>query len=141
LVSDPPIDRAAHTIADGENLEIEAAATGKVTFAGPTGTLRLDESWGFTGKVANFRGQDSIDLADVAFGAETTLGYAGNGTGGTLKAGDGIHSARIAPLGTYMASSFAAASDGHGGTLISTTVETAGHTALSVAVSPLLPHG
>jgi hypothetical protein len=31
--------------------------------------------------------------------------------------------------------------DGHGRTLISTTVETAGHTALSVAVSPLLPHG
>jgi hypothetical protein len=141
LVSDPPIDHAAHTIAAGETLEIEAAATGKVTFAGPTGTLRLDESWGFTGKVASFRGQDFIDLADITFGAQTTLGYSGNGAGGTLKVGDGIHSARIALLGTYMASSFAAASDGHGGTLISTTAETAGLAAVSVAVSPLLPHG
>jgi hypothetical protein len=85
----------------------------------------LDESWGFTGKVANFRGQDFIDLADITFGAQTTLGYAGNGTGGTLKVKDGVHSARIALLGSYMASSFAAASDGHGGTLISTTAETA----------------
>jgi hypothetical protein len=141
LVSDPPIDHAAHTIAAGETLEIEAAATGKVTFAGPTGTLRLDESWGFTGKVASFRGQDFIDLADITFGAQTTLGYSGNGASGTLKVGDGIHSARIALLGTYMASSFAAASDGHGGTLISTTAETAGLAAVSVAVSPLLPHG
>ena len=140
-VSDPPIDHAAHTIAAGETLEIEAAATGKVTFAGPTGTLRLDESWGFTGKVASFRGQDFIDLADITFGAQTTLGYSGNGASGTLKVGDGIHSARIALLGTYMASSFAAASDGHGGTLISTTAETAGLAAVSVAVSPLLPHG
>jgi hypothetical protein len=86
--------------------------------------LRLDESWGFTGKVDNFRGQDLIDLADLTFGAQTTLAYAGNGTGGTLKVGDGIHSARIALLGTYMASSFAAASDG--GTLISTSAEAAG---------------
>jgi hypothetical protein len=37
----------------------------------------LDESWGFTGKVANFRGQDFIDLADITFGAQTTLGCAG----------------------------------------------------------------
>jgi hypothetical protein len=136
LVSDPQIDHAAHIIADGETLEIEAAATGKVTFAGATGTLRLDESWGFTGKVANFRGQDLIDLADITFGAQTTLAYAGNSTGGTLKVADGIHSARIALLGTYMASSFAAASDGHGGTLISTTAEAAGPIALSMAVVP-----
>jgi hypothetical protein len=142
LVSDPPIDHAAHTIADGGTLEIEAAATGKVTFAGPTGTLRLDESWGFTGKVADFRGQDLMDLADLTFGAQTTLAYAGNSTGGTLKVGDGIHAARIALLGTYMASSFTAASDGHGGTLISTTAEAAGTgtNALSMAVPPVLPH-
>jgi hypothetical protein len=142
LVSDPPIDHDAHTIADGGTLEIEAAATGKVTFAGPTGTLRLDESWGFSGKVADFRGQDLIDLADLTFGAQTTLAYAGNSTGGTLKVGDGIHAARIALLGTYMASSFTAASDGHGGTLISTTAEAAGTgtNALSMAVPPVLPH-
>jgi hypothetical protein len=35
-----------------------------------------------------------------------------------LKIGDGIHTANIALLGNYMASTFAITSDGHGGTLI-----------------------
>jgi hypothetical protein len=45
------------------------------------------------------------------------LGYSenGNGTGGTLSVTDATHTAKVALLGNYMASSFAAASDGHGG--------------------------
>jgi hypothetical protein len=35
-----------------------------------------------------------------------------------LKIGDGIHTANIALLGNYMASTFAITSDGDGGTLI-----------------------
>ena len=38
---------------------------------------------------------------------------------GELKVSDGIHTANIALLGNYMASTFVMASDGHGGTLIS----------------------
>jgi hypothetical protein len=123
LLTDPPIDRSAHTIADGGTLEIAAGATGKETFAGPTGTLQLDSSQVFTGKVAGFGGLDVIDLADIGFGASTTLGYRENASaiGGTLNASDGIHSAHIALLGNYMASSFATASDGHGGTLLTDT--------------------
>ena len=66
-------------------------------------------------------GQDQIDLGDIAFGANTTLGYAANGanSGGLLSVSDGTHIANIALLGQYIASSFATASDGHGGTLIS----------------------
>jgi hypothetical protein len=47
--------------------------------------------------------------------------YAANADhpGGTLSVGDGMHMANIALLGSYMASTFVAASDGHGGTLIS----------------------
>ena len=62
-----------------------------------------------------------IDFADIGFGTSSTLGYAANSdhSGGTLSVGDGAHMANIALLGSYMASTFVAASDGHGGTLIS----------------------
>ena len=61
-----------------------------------------------------------IDLPDIAFGAHTTLAYTANapGTGGTLTVSDGRHTAAIAVLGNYMAGSFVAVADGHGGTLI-----------------------
>ena len=75
----------------------------------------------FTGAVSGFGGQDVIDLSGIAFDAQTTLGYAPNGGqtgGGTLSLSDGIHSANIALLGSYMASSFATASDNHGGTMV-----------------------
>ena len=67
-----------------------------------------------------------IDLPDIAFGAQTTLAYAGNGadTGGTLTVTDGRHAAAIALLGNYMAGSFVAAADGHGGTLVTETLQT-----------------
>lgn len=120
LITDPPVDSQPHTIANGSTLELAGAATAKTTFAGPTGSLQLDSSQAFSGKIAGFGGQDVIDLGDIAFGANTTLGYRENAsnTGGTLNVSDGIHSARIALLGNYMASSFATAGDGHGGTLI-----------------------
>ena len=41
-----------------------------------------------------------------------------NNNGGTLTMSDGAHVANIALLGNYIASAFAMASDGHGGTLI-----------------------
>ncbi len=81
----------------------------------------------FAGTVVGLHGQDAIDLADIGFGAGSTLGYSGNAdnSGGTLSVGDGTHTANIALLGSYMASSFAAASDGHGGTLVSETAQSA----------------
>jgi hypothetical protein len=67
-----------------------------------------------------FDAHSGIDLPDVAFGAQTTLGYAENGadTGGTLPVTDGRHAAAVALLGNYMAGSFVTGADGHGGTLI-----------------------
>jgi hypothetical protein len=61
-----------------------------------------------------------IDLPDIAFGAQTTLAYSQNptGAGGTLTVSDGRHTTAIAVLGNYMAGSFVAVADGHGGTLI-----------------------
>ena len=52
---------------------------------------------------------------------------------GTLTVTDGVHTASIELLGNYTASEFVAASDGHGGTLItftsatSATIATGGH--------------
>jgi hypothetical protein len=91
-----------------------------VTFAASTGTLQLDQSQSFAGTIAGFSGQDQIDLRDIAFGANTTLGYAANAdnSGGTLTVSDGIHSANLALLGQYTAASFVAGSDGHSGTTI-----------------------
>ena len=97
-----------------------------ILFAGNTGVLTLDQSQSFTSQISGFGGADQIDLADIAFDANTTtLGYSGNGgnTGGTLSVSDGTHTADLALLGSYMASSFATSSDGHGGTLITDTAQ------------------
>jgi hypothetical protein len=64
--------------------------------------------------------QDQIDLDDIAYGANTTLAYTPNSgsTGGTLTVSDGTHIANLSFIGQYTQSSFAAASDGNGGTLL-----------------------
>jgi hypothetical protein len=65
-------------------------------------------------------GLAGIDLSDIGFGRNTTLAYSPNGdsSGGTLTVSDAQHFPSLAPLGQYMASGFAMASDGHGGMLI-----------------------
>jgi hypothetical protein len=111
---------APASIASGTVLEINTPDSGTVTFAGSTGTLWLDQRSTFTGTVSGFSGQDVIDLPGIAFGTDTTLGYLPNSnqTGGTLSLTDGTHSANIALLGNYMASSFVTESDDHGGTMV-----------------------
>jgi hypothetical protein len=108
-------------------LEVKVSDSGEVTFAGPTGTLWLDHPSTFTGKVADFGAQEGIDLPGILFGRHTTLGYSENSsnTGGTLSVKDGTHIAKLALLRNYMATSFVAAADGHGGTLITEAAQTA----------------
>jgi len=103
------------TIADGAIVELSSAYAGPVTFAGSTGTLQLDNSSSFSGTVAGMTGQDTIDFADINFTKVQTPSYSGNSSGGTLTVTDGAHSANIALLGNYLASSFVTSSDGHGG--------------------------
>ena len=124
------------TVAAGATVELRSTFVGPVTFAGSTGTLKLDQSQSFSGTIAGFGGQDQIDLADIGYGAKSTLGYLANGnnTGGTLTINDGKHSATLALLGQYIAGSFVAASDGQGGTFVGE--------ALSATQAPLVtrPH-
>jgi hypothetical protein len=112
------------TITDNVELEVVGASTVNISFAlGSTGELKLDASSQFTGQVTGFTDQNLLDLADIALGSNTTLGYVtnSNNTGGTLTVSDGTHTANIALLGQYMASSFAMSADGFGGTLINDT--------------------
>ncbi|HYM03735.1 MAG TPA: hypothetical protein VET85_12365, partial [Stellaceae bacterium] len=108
-------------ISGSREIELFGASTASVSFApGDTGTLKLDASTQFGGTVAGLALGNHLDLADIAFGAGTTLGYAPNGadTGGTLTVSDGAHTASLALLGQYMAASFVMSGDGHGGTSI-----------------------
>src|SRR5262249_2769452 len=106
------------TIAPGATVELTSAYAGAVTFAGSAGTLQLDNSSSFSGTVAGMTGQDTIDFADINFGTVNQPSFSGNSSGGALSVTDGAHSANIALLGNYLASTFVASSDGHGGTNI-----------------------
>jgi hypothetical protein len=113
-------------IDDGATLELTNGASGNnqsVAFNGSTGDLVLDASALFgSGQltVSGFTGQGAIDFKDIS-AASATLGYSPNSdnSGGTLSVGDGSNTALIALIGQYSAASFALASDGHGGTLLS----------------------
>ncbi len=97
------------------------ASTANAAFApGDTAILWHDASSQFNGVVAGLALGNSRDLADIAFGRDTTLVYTpdGDNTAGTLSASDGSHNTGIALLGQYMASSLVMAGDGHGGTLL-----------------------
>lgn len=107
------------TIAAGGALVIGTPFSGSVTFAGSTGTLTIADAAGFNGNIA---GQlaigDVIDLSGITAGASAIISYSGNNSPGTLTVSDGANVANIALLGNYMASSFVASSDGHGGTSV-----------------------
>jgi hypothetical protein len=118
------------------DLQLLGPSNANVAF-GAGGTLTLDDSQAYSGTVAGLASGNHIDLADIGFGAHTTLGYTPNdsNSGGVLAASDGTHIAKIALLGQYAAESFAMASDGHGGTLISDPPELIAQTQLTK------PHG
>jgi autotransporter passenger strand-loop-strand repeat protein len=96
------------------NFVISAGSSGVVEITDPT-----VPNGGSVAPAQTFPRQ-GIDLADIAFGAQTTLVYAENaaGTGGTLTVSDGRHAASIALLGNFIAGSFVAVAGGHGGTLV-----------------------
>ena len=61
-------------------------------------------------------GQDTIDFAYIDPTKMQQPTYSGTASGGNLTVTDGSHTANIALLGDYMASTFVTSSDGHGGT-------------------------
>ena len=111
------------TLTGTQQTELFGPSSVNVTFAsGATGALILDASSQFTGTIAGLSSVapfDAIDLADIAFGATTTVVYLASSTNtGTLTVSDGTHTANIALSGQYSPTSFKIASDGHGGTAV-----------------------
>jgi hypothetical protein len=105
-------------IGGGETKPAPSSFAGVVAFTGSSGTLLLDHSSGFTGTVAGMSGQDTIDFSDINFATPQAPSYSGTSSGGTLTVSDGSHTANIALIGNYLASTFVASSDGHGGTSV-----------------------
>jgi hypothetical protein len=79
------------------------------------GTLEIDGT-SFSGQVSGFAPGDRLDFADLAFGSKTTVEY--DVTTHHLTVSDGVKVADVTLLGTYTASTFVTADDGHGGTLV-----------------------
>jgi large repetitive protein len=103
-------------VMSGGTVEVSSAYSGPATFMGSSGILQLDQSASFSGTVAGMTGQDTLDLRDISFATIQSPTYLGTSTGGTLSVSDGKLNAQIALLGNYLASTFVASSDGHGGT-------------------------
>lgn len=124
------------TIGSGGILEFGGASDANVTFLDATGTLQLDHALDgasrFSGTVAGFApGADAIDLGAInAANAQLSFMENGDNGAGTLTVSDGHHTTNIVLLGNYLASSFVTASDGHGGTLV-TSAEPDGQQVLS----------
>jgi hypothetical protein len=105
--------------------------------------LRRSRPTGSGWLVSGFVAGDQIDFGDIGFTGVMTSTKGKKGatgevtfTGGanmssTLTVTDGVHTANIALLGQYTAASFTAASDGHGGTVITVTGDTS-----SAALAP-----
>ena len=89
LTADPgSANGPAVTIGNGATVEIDGPSDQSVTFAGTTGTLKLQDAVLFTGLISGLSGADAIDLSDFAYGANVTATYLGNDAGGTLTVTD-----------------------------------------------------
>jgi len=108
------------TLSGSSNAELFGASLAHVSFdSGSTGTLRLDASSQFTGTVAGLALGNYVDLADLAYQGNNAPVYSSTGTNtGSVAVTEGTTTINVALLGSYMANSFVASSDGHGGTLI-----------------------
>src|SRR5664279_1876585 len=58
---------SAVTIASGATVEIDGPSAQSVTFAGTTGTLRLEDPQAFTGVISGLTGADAIDFSSLAY--------------------------------------------------------------------------
>ena len=134
-----PVNNSGILKAEGANLTVAGAVTGSgraivaggllrfnaafnqnVAFAGPSGTLYLARSAAYASLISGFSttGAESLDLHDIVFGRSTRASYSGTTTSGVLTVTDGTYTARIRLQGNYTAVAFTAASDGHGGTIV-----------------------
>ena len=107
------------TIGTGATLELAAANSSSVTFAGSTGMLKLDSPSTFDGVIYNFTGtgtlssSDQIDLKGINFNSVSD-----SYSNGVLTVTDGKNSAALDFNGSFTLANFKLASDGKGGTIV-----------------------
>jgi len=101
-------------------LVFNAAFSENVTFSGTSGVLSLAQSQAYAGVITGFSttGGTSLDLRDIGFVSAGEATFSGAASGGVLTVTDGTHTAHINLAGDYLASTFVAASDGHGGVIV-----------------------
>ena len=63
-------------------------------------------------------GSGTVDFVDNRFNTVQPPNFSGHAASGTLHVTDGTHTAAIALLGNYRASTFVASNDSHGGTVL-----------------------
>ncbi|MFB9984722.1 beta strand repeat-containing protein [Mesorhizobium kowhaii] len=108
-------------IGNMSQLEFHAASSADVIFGtDAAGTLRLNDSFDFSGSIAGITNDDKVDLGDIWYGTGTSAVYQANqdGNGGTLTVSDGTHDATLHIVGAYYADSFTVADDGTGRTVV-----------------------
>jgi hypothetical protein len=118
LSSGAPAGDGNLTIANNTKLELIGTSKTNVTFLGPTGTLKLDNSLAFAGHVSGLSAADALDLSDIRYGANTRATFSGNTNGGVLAVTDGSSTSHIALLGNYTTSGWTLSSDANGGTFV-----------------------
>ena len=104
----------------GGTLDAASTFNQAVTFTTTTGTLELAHGQAYKATITGFAHstQTYLDLGDIGFVSAGEATFSGTSTGGTLTITDGTHTASIALSGNYLSATFAALSDGHGGTLV-----------------------
>ncbi len=104
---------------------------------GPAGTLELARSQAYSGAVTGFSktGTTALDLSDIAFVGAGGATYHGTALQGVLTVTDGVHTAHINLRGDFTKSTFAASSDGHGGTTV-VALSTAAFIAAAAGLRP-----
>ncbi|MEO8927328.1 MAG: hypothetical protein ABI306_09205, partial [Caulobacteraceae bacterium] len=101
-------------------LDAVGAFTENVDFTHGKGVLELARSQAYAGAITGFSkaGGTSLDLRDIGFVSAAEATYSGTASGGVLTVTDGTHTANIALVGDYTASTFTAGDDGHGGVIV-----------------------
>ena len=127
---------AAGTTISGGTLEVTSGASGGNVIFASGGILQLDSLMAFGGTISGFHLGDDIDLRGLAFtSGKDTLSWSQSGTSGTLTVTSGAKVETLTLLGQYATADFSAATDGHGGTVITDTVASS-----SASQTPFVAH-
>ena len=108
------------TLSGTQEAEIFGASSQNVSFAsGANGTLKLDAATAYSGGVSGLALGDTLDLANIAYGAGMTALFGGGTNVGVLSVWNGDTTvADITLFGNFAGSTFTLGSDGHGGTTV-----------------------